>query len=52
MSLSHDLACAESDVAHINLNEKFDYLISDIKYIYITSTATPLKMPLAKTAEK
>nr|DAX64755.1 MAG TPA: hypothetical protein [Caudoviricetes sp.] len=34
MSLSYDLARAESDVAHINLNQKFDYLITDIKYVY------------------
>ncbi|WP_346745424.1 hypothetical protein [uncultured Campylobacter sp.] len=34
MSLSHDLACAESDVAHINLNQEFDPLISDIKAVY------------------
>lgn len=34
MSLHYDLARAESDVAHINLNQKFDYLITDIKYIY------------------
>ena len=34
MSLNYDLARAESDVAHINLNQKFDYLITDIKYVY------------------
>lgn len=34
MSLSYDLARAESDVAHINLNQKFDYLIADIKAVY------------------
>lgn len=34
MSLSYDLARAESDVAHINLNQKFDYSITDIKYVY------------------
>lgn len=34
MSLSHDLACAESDVAHINLNQEFDPLISDIRDVY------------------
>lgn len=34
MSLSHDLACAESDVVHINLNQEFDPLISDIKAVY------------------
>ena len=34
MSLSYDLACAESDVAHINLNQEFDPLISDIKAVY------------------
>ena len=34
MSLSHDLACATSDVAHINLNQEFDLLISDIKAVY------------------
>ena len=34
MSLSHDLACATSDVAHINLNQEFDPLISDIKAVY------------------
>ena len=34
MSLSHDLACAESDVAHINLNKEYDELISDILAVY------------------
>jgi len=34
MSLSYDLARAESDVAHIDLNQKFDYLITDIRYVY------------------
>ena len=34
MSLNHDLACAESDVAHINLNQEFDPLMSDIKDVY------------------
>lgn len=34
MSLSHDLACATSDVAHINLNQEFDLLISDIEAVY------------------
>ena len=34
MSLSYDLACAESDVAHINLNQEFDPLMSDIKAVY------------------
>ena len=34
MSLNHDLACAESDVAHINLNQEFDPLISDIEAVY------------------
>ena len=34
MSLSYDLACAKSDVAHINLNQEFDPLISDIKAVY------------------
>ena len=34
MSLSYDLARAESDVAHIDLNQKFDYLITDIKIVY------------------
>lgn len=34
MSLSYDLARAESDVAHINLNQEFDPLISDIEAVY------------------
>ena len=34
MSLSYDLACAENDVAHINLNQEFDPLISDIEAVY------------------
>ena len=34
MSLNHDLACATSDVAHINLNQEFDPLISDIEAVY------------------
>jgi hypothetical protein len=34
MSLSYDLARAESDVAHINLNQEFDFLIVDIKIVY------------------
>lgn len=34
MSLSYDLACAESDVAHINLDKEYDELISDILAVY------------------
>nr|DAP25348.1 MAG TPA: hypothetical protein [Caudoviricetes sp.] len=34
MSLSYDLARAESDVAHINLNKEYDELITDIKAVY------------------
>ena len=34
MSLNYDLVYAESDVAHINLNQEFDPLISDIKAVY------------------
>lgn len=34
MSLHYDLACAESDVAHINLNKEYDELITDIKAVY------------------
>ena len=34
MSLSYNLARAESDVAHINLNQEFDFLIVDIKIVY------------------
>ena len=34
MSLNYDLARAENDVAHINLNQEFDPLISDIKAVY------------------
>nr|DAS95256.1 MAG TPA: hypothetical protein [Caudoviricetes sp.] len=34
MSLSYDLMRAESDVAHINLNQEFDPLISDIEAVY------------------
>lgn len=34
MSLSYDLACAESNVAHINLNQEYDELITDILAVY------------------
>ena len=34
MSLNYDLVYAESDVAHINLNQEFDPLISDIRDVY------------------
>ena len=34
MSLNYDLARAESDVAHINLNKEYDELITDIKAVY------------------
>ena len=34
MSLHYDLACAESDVAHINLNKEYDELITDIEAVY------------------
>lgn len=34
MSLSYDLARAESDVAHINLDKEYDELISDILAVY------------------
>lgn len=34
MSLNYDLECAESDVAHINLNQEFDPLLSDIEAVY------------------
>lgn len=34
MSLSYDLACAESDVAHINLDKEYDELITDIEAVY------------------
>ena len=34
MSLSYDLMRAESDVAHINLNQEFDPLITDIEAVY------------------
>lgn len=34
MSLNYDLACAESDVAHINLDKEYDELISDISAVY------------------
>lgn len=34
MSLSYDLACAESDVKNINLNQEFDPLINDIEAVY------------------
>ena len=34
MSLNYDLARATSDVAHINLNQEFDSLISDIEAVY------------------
>lgn len=34
MSLSYDLARAENDVAHINLNKEYDELITDIEAVY------------------
>lgn len=34
MSLSYDLTCAESDVAHINLDKEYNELISDILAVY------------------
>lgn len=34
MSLNHDLECAESDVAHINLDKEYDELITDIEAVY------------------
>lgn len=34
MSLSHDLACAESDVKNINFEQEYDELISDILAVY------------------
>ena len=34
MSLSYDLARAESDVAHINLDKEYDELITDIEAVY------------------
>lgn len=34
MSLSYDLARAESDVKNINLNQEFDPLLSDIEAVY------------------
>lgn len=34
MSLNYDLECAESDVAHINLNKEYDELITDIEAVY------------------
>lgn len=34
MSLSYDLARAESDVAHINLNKEYDELITGIEAVY------------------
>ena len=34
MSLSYDLARAESDVKNINLNQEFDPLISNIEAVY------------------
>lgn len=34
MSLNYDLARATSAVAHINLNQEFDPLISDIEAVY------------------
>lgn len=34
MSLNYNLTRAESDVAHINLNQEFDPLMSDIKAVY------------------
>nr|DAR65302.1 MAG TPA: hypothetical protein [Caudoviricetes sp.] len=34
MSLSHDLACAESDVKNINFEQEYDELISDISAVY------------------
>lgn len=34
MSLSYDLARAESDVAHINLDKEYNELITDIEAVY------------------
>ena len=34
MSLNYDLECAESDVAHINLDKEYDELITDIEAVY------------------
>ena len=34
MSLSHDLACAESDVKNINFEQEYDELITDIEAVY------------------
>ena len=34
MSLNYDLARAESDVAHINLDKEYDELITDIEVVY------------------
>lgn len=34
MSLNYNLTRAESDAAHINLNQEFDPLMSDIKAVY------------------
>lgn len=34
MSLSYDLACAESDVKNINFEQEYDELISDILAVY------------------
>lgn len=34
MSLSYDLARAENDVAHINLNKEYNELITDIEAVY------------------
>nr|DAH51337.1 MAG TPA: hypothetical protein [Caudoviricetes sp.] len=34
MSLNYDLARAESDVAHINLDKEYDELITDIEAVY------------------
>lgn len=34
MSLSYDLARAENDVAHINLDKEYDELITDIEAVY------------------
>lgn len=34
MSLSHDLACAESDVARLDFEKEYDEIISDLIAIY------------------
>ena len=34
MSLSYDLACAESDVARLDFEKEYDELITDIKAVY------------------